>query len=318
MIIAVDLLPRIQYSYNINSLIPYGKMEAETMEARVISQAIHGAKTIRVLQGEVVFTGILGGFVGKYAKHYMDIKKIKSDIIWAEMQTPHEIKMFDQETNQETAVQKDLKLLDERILWKAEQKIKLAIKPTTTLLLEGRILNGLCPQTYSRLIEEGKRYSAKTVITTNEPEVLSTLLGQVPYGLVFTMDQLDALGIDTDHIKSIVQRLREYIEMGVHYIGVDLKNQGGLVLSRNKFCYVEPTVDVASSWTDKSSAAFLGAFTLGIDRRYEQERIAKLAVATALAFQKSKENEPYNKSAVDKLLKKVRVRELSKTPEKVR
>lgn len=318
MIIAVDLLPRVEYVYNVNKLMPYGHMDVGEMQVQIISQAIHGARTIRMLQGDVVFTGILGGFVGKYSKHYMDIKKIKSDILWAEIQTPHGIKIVDEEMDSDTVIQKDLKIVDERLVAKLEQKIKLSIKRTTTLLLEGRMLNGVCPQIYNRLIGEGKRYSVKTIVTTNQPTVLSAVLEQAPYGLMFTMNQLEALGMDPRHVEDIVQALRVYLDKGVHYIGVDLQNQGGLILSKNKFCYVEPIIDEVNLWSDRSSAAFLGAFAIGIDRMYEQEKIAKLAVASAFAFQISGENMPYNKSAIDKLLKKVKVRELSKTLPKVR
>ena len=318
MIMAVDLLPRVEYVYNVNKLLPYEHMDVGEMQVQIISQVIHGAQAIRVLQGDVVFTGILGGFVGKYTKHHMDVKKIKSDIVWADIQTPHEIKIVDGETNLDTVIKKDLKLIDERIVAKLEQKIKESIKRTTTLLLEGRVLNGVCPGIYNRLIVEGKRYSTKTVVTTSEPEVLEAVLEHPPYGLMFTMSQLESLGIEITHVEGIVQQLRVYLDKGVHYIGVDLQNQGGLILSKNKFCYIEPTIDELSPWMDRSSAAFLGAFTIGIDRKYEQEKIAKLAVASSLAFQRSYGNMPYNKSTIDKLLTKVKVRELSKALSKER
>ena len=97
MIIAVDLLANVDCLYKVNDLIPYSQVDIQDMHVRIVSQVIHGARTIRILQGEVVFTGILGGFIGKYIKHHMDIRKTKSDIIWAEIETPHEIKIVDKD-----------------------------------------------------------------------------------------------------------------------------------------------------------------------------------------------------------------------------
>lgn len=310
MIIAVDLLPKVESLYKVNQLIPYGQMDIQDMQVRIASDVIHGTQTIRTLQGDVVFTGILGGFIGKYIKHHMDIKKIRSDIIWVEMDTPHEIKIADEDIEKVTTLSQNLSLMEPKIVTKLEQKIKLSIKPTTTLLLEGRLLNGACPSIYSRLIEQGKTYSAKTIITTDQQGVLEAILEQAPFGLMFTITQLEKLGIDTSQVEGMVSQLRAYIDRGVRYIGVDLENQGGLLLSKNKSCYVEPIVDQTKRWIRESSAAFLGAFTIGIDRKYEQEKIAKLCVAAALAFQQTQESGNYNKNAIDQLFNKVKVREL--------
>lgn len=318
MIIAVDLLPKVDCSYNVNQLMPHGQMDIQDMKVQVVSQVIHGAQTIRVLQGDAIFVGILGGFIGKYIKHHMDIRKTKSDIIWAQMETPHEIKIADKSVKKKTTLSQSLSLVDLKIVTKLEQKIKLSIKPTTTLLLEGRLLNGVCPGIYSRLIEQGKTYSAKTVITTDEQGVLDVVLEQSPFGLMFTIPQLEKLGIDTSQVEGIVRQLSVYLDKGVRYIGVDLENQGGLLLSKNKSCYIEPVVDETNQWTRESSAAFLGAFTIGIDRKYEQEKIGKLCVATAFAFQQTRESGNYNKNAIDQLVNKVKVRELSKKMAKER
>lgn len=318
MIIAVDLLANVDCLYKVNELIPYSQVDIQDMHVRIVSQVIHGARTIRILQGEVVFTGILGGFIGKYIKHHMDIRKTKSDIIWAEIETPHEIKIVDKDMEKETTLSQSLNLVDLKIVTKLEQKIKLSIKPRTTLLLEGRLLNGVCPGIYSRLIEQGKTYSAKTVLTTDQQEVLDVVLEQAPFGLMFTIPQLEKLGVNTSRIEDIISQLSAYLDKGVRYIGVDLENQGGLLLSKNKLCYIEPIVDEKNQWTRESSAAFLGAFTIGIDRKYEQEKIGKLCVATAFAFQKSKEGGNYNKSVIDQFVNKVKVRELSKNLTKER
>ncbi len=312
MIRAIDLLAKVEILYYMNEMGMSKQMESDNMQVKIQSHIIKATETIGILQQDVTFAGILGGFVGRYIKHHMDTRKIKSDVIWAEIETPHQITMVPQDTGEKITLNKRTNDVDPRVLDKIEQTIKNSINPKTSLLIEGRISNGVCPSIYKRLIELGKHYSAKTVMTTNQHKVLDAVLPQAPYCLMFTMKQLKELGIEHVHVEEIVKQLQTYLNQGVHYVAVDLEDQGGLLLSKSKFCYIEPMINEVRQWTRESSAAFLGALTVGIDRKYEQERIAKLCVAAGFACQQKNIKGAYNKNTIDQLLNKVKVRELSK------
>ncbi len=48
---------------------------------------------INILQEEPILISP-GGFVGKSIKHYLDKSKVKTDIIWTDSKTPHQIKIM--------------------------------------------------------------------------------------------------------------------------------------------------------------------------------------------------------------------------------
>lgn len=311
MITTFDILPSVEYIYNIDKMIPFTDMETKELNVKIISKSIYAAQIVKVLQGDPIFVGILGGFAGKYTKHHMDKSKVKSDIVWMDTETPHKISILDQDKSRPTSIIKNPYKINEKDIIKLEQKIKTHIKRTTTLVLEGECLEGVSYNIYTRLVEEAKKYNVKTIINTGEKEILDNIVDKVPYSFIFTIDELEKIGIDTDSIENIVGQLAPYLAKGVHYIGVDLQNKGGLLLSKNKLCYMEPTIESQNPYTPKCSAAFLGAFAVGVDRKYEQEKIAKLAMAASLGAQESLG--VYTKNSIDKLVKKVKVRELPKT-----
>lgn len=310
MITTFDILPSVEYVYNVDKIVPLGNMDAYDFRLNLLSKSIYAANTIKALQADPVFIGILGGVTGRYTKHHMDKSKIKSDIIWSELQTPHKIIVCDKDPNQQITITKQTGQISQIEIKKLEQKLRKYMDRTATLLVEGKLYDGISATMYRQLIEETKKYHIKTIISACDEEILSEVVGSresVPYGIMFTTEQLHKMGIETTHIDELTSQLTKYLDQGVHYIAVDLQKQGGLLLSKNKFCYIEPLVEFVEPWTLASSAAFLGALAVGIDRKYEQEKIAKLVMASALAVQQYKEE--YSKNHIDQLFKKVKVRE---------
>jgi fructose-1-phosphate kinase PfkB-like protein len=108
----------------------------------------------------------------------------------------------------------------------------------------------------------------------------------------------------------MVTELLPYLRQGVHYIGVYLEEEGGLMLSKNKICFIEPPHGLNGQTTRASSGAFLGAFAIGINRKYEQEKFSKICLAAALAAQCEPDRPICSKKDIDLLAKKVKIKEM--------
>ncbi len=314
MIITVAPFPSVEYIYNVDFLEPNREINSNEVTLNILSKCIHSAQIIKVLQEEPMLFSMLGGFAGKYIKHYLDKSRIKSDIIWMDTETPHKMRIQLETSNTYYLFKRDQTYDFSKEVNKLSQKLKLHLKKVSTLLLAGYIPSGINPMIYKEWIREGKLFNIKTIVCTGQKEVLEHALSEVPYALMFTKDQLHQLGIadETYSIEHLISNLVPYLKQGVHYIGVYLKEQGALMLSKNKYCFIESPMRINKVTSNTaSSGAFLGAFAIGINRKYEQEKFAKMCLASALAADCDIDKPICSKKDVDLLSKKVKIKEIN-------
>ena len=310
MIITVAPFPSIEYIYDVNYLETNCEINASNVSLNILSKCIHSAQIIKLLQDEPILIGMLGGFAGKYIKHYLDKSRIKSDIIWTDIETPHKMKILLQQTKDYYLVKRDPSYNFDKEASKLNQKLKTYIKHVNTLLLAGTIPESISSAIYKEWIKEAKQNNVKSIVCTGQPKVLEHVLEEPPYALMFTKDQLNSIGIMGETKEQIAASLIPYLQQGVHYIGVYHKDLGGLMLSKNKFCFIEPPSHLVLQNNTAASGAFLGAFAIGINRKYEQEKFSKVCLAAALSVHGDVDKPMCSKRDLDLLAKKVKIKEL--------
>lgn len=310
MIITVAPCPAVEYLYEVDTLNKNKDMEATHTKINILSKGIHSAEVIKILQDEAMAISLLGGFAGRYIKHHMDKVKIKSDIVWCDSETPHKMCITVPNKVDYYGVTRHNETLTEKDLLKIEQKLKNYYKNISTIVIAGYLPEQLDSAFYANLIKESKAHNIKVLLSTGQKAVFENALLQKPYAIMFTEEQLRSLGVDVTTIESILEVMKSYLHEGVHYIGLHLKDRGSFLISKSKVCAVEANISTHHEWTSASSGAFLGAFAIGINRKYEQEKIAKLTTATARAAKHTEDMPLCTKRDIDLLVKKVKVREL--------
>lgn len=312
MIITLAPFPSMEYIYGVEKLKLNGTSPSKSVAINVLSKGIYSAQMMKVLQEEPILLSSMGGFVGKYIKHYLDKSKVKSDIVWTDYETPHAVKITEESTTDAYTLNNMEHAASDKELYKLTQKLKCQIKNVSTMVIAGTLPSGVSPLIYKEWIAEGKRYNVKTILSAGQIEVLEAALEEKPYGLMFSLEQLKVLGIDTSSYESLCRELAIFLKQGVHYIGVYLKDRGALLLSKNKYCLIEsPFLPIHKNNT-ATTGAFLGAFAIGVSRKYEQEKFAKLCLASAIAANDEVSRAICAKKDVDCLIKKVKVRELQR------
>ena len=129
---------------------------------------------------------------------------------------------------------------------------------------------------------------------------------------MFTDHQLEALGYNVVTIEGLLDQLIPLFEHGVHYIGIYLKEKGAIMLAKNKYCLVETSYMPTTPHNTAASGAFLGAFAIGINRKYELERFSKLCLAAALAAHSNVNQQICTRKDVEVRLKKTKIRQLTR------
>lgn len=311
MIITVAPFPSVEYIYNVDSLEPNSTINARTASLNILSNGIHSAEVIKILQDEPILLSMLGGFAGKYIKHYLDKSRIKSDIVWTDAQTPHRMRILMNPSDTYYLVKHNQHDDFEKATIKLNQKIKTHLKKVSTLLLAGDLPPGVRPTLYKEWIKEAKLHNIKTILCTGQKEVLLSAIDEKPYALMFSKNQLEQLQIDTTSYHTIINELILYLNQGIHYIGVYLKEEGALMLSKNKYCLLTPPMVLNREPNHlASTGAFLGTFALGIQRKYEQEKFSRMCLAAALATQCDVNKPICSKKDIDLLTKKIKLKEI--------
>lgn len=269
------------------------------------------ARVIKILQSEPLVLSFLAGLNGRYIKSNLDKAKIKSNLIWVNGNTFMNTSLIDSITGHTTKLSDVGPLVTEKDQLRFKQEIKPYIKDSAVLLINGVLPDNIHQDYYLEIMETAKSMNTKLVISVRG-ELLRKALQRSPYGVYLRRGDLRELSIISEDINEIVQILYDkLIENHIHYIALDLGQQGAYLISKNKICFGEPTFKIEPKKKASQESAFLGAFTVGAERKYELEKILKMSVAASHATVMCEDKEILcNKSDVDYLSKKVKVKEL--------
>lgn len=312
MIITVAPFPAIEYIYGVETLVADEEQAARHVSLNILSKGIYSAQMMKVLQEEPILLSSMGGFAGKYIKHYLDKSRVKADIVWTDYETPQYVKIVDEHLMKNYTIKTDAITPSEKESNLITQKLRGHIKKVSTLVLAGTVPEGMDMTIYKDWVKEGKAHNVKSIVSTGQKEVLDAVMLEVPYALMFTEEQLKKLHLMSDQIEEITRNMSIFLKKGVHYVCVYLKQKGALILSKNKYCMVESMFQLVHKDNTAASGAFLGALAVGINRKYEQEKFAKICLAASLSANDNVNHRICTKKDIDCRLKKMKVRELER------
>ncbi len=311
MIIVSSPFPSISYHYTVDSLDTNNNSYVTSNTECIDSIGVNSTYCIKTLQDEPLLLTNLGGVGGRTIKHSLDTCKIKSHSIWIDGNTTHKINIHESRSDKYYSIinantgllQKDLLVLSHKLTQNI-QKIK-------TLVVLDELESTACDYSiYKDWIKEAKEHNVKTIFSTGRQDVLDSLDIQLPYVLMFTQSNLDSLRYDTSSNTTIIAAVRPLLDKGVHYIAVYLKNQESLLISKNKCCLVSSKDATYKCQNSYQEGSFLGALSIGINRKYEMEKIAKISLGAALATSDTKSQCKLTRKCIEEYTKKTKIKEL--------
>jgi len=308
LIITVVLNPIIHETYYVEELQVGQKNWIKDQEIEIQSAGVHAAKVIKILQGEPLVHGFLGELNGRYIKNELDRSNIKSNFGWIVAHNQVNTTIIEKKTEKVTILSNRGIMIGPKEEKYFRKRIHGDMQNGRVMILGNNIPEGITSNLYYDLIIEGKKQNIKTILATEGEQLIKGLEAN-PYAIKITEEGLLDLNIEETSHEKIVEYLYPWVQKGIHYLALDLGVQGAYLLSKNKICYIEPP-EKDFTHNPLATHAFLGAFAVGIERKYEQEKIAKLAVATSLAFMEQESEGPMKKSDIDIMFKKVKVREI--------
>lgn len=310
LIVTVTLNPSIERTCIVEGLEVDKENIVLDQSSAVIGGQVTTGKVIKILQSEPMIFGLFGGLNGRYIKNHMDKLKIRTNIIWMPGETKNKISIVDPVSGTKTV------FLDKGIAVAKKEKNRImrnfeeSIKDCSAVVLGDEIPSELEPELFAEMIRIAKERSKKTIIT-GEGEALRKAVEAHPYALKITKKGLEDLGIGKVSNDKLPIALYELLQSyRIHYLALDLGIEGAYLLSKNKVCYLRSEKTIEPLKTEGATETFMGALAVGIERKYEQEKIGKIAVAASLAAMNVDDQEICRKIDVDFLMKKIKVREL--------
>lgn len=310
LIITITPFPSIEYIYSVETFISKEILPSKNVSLNVLSKGVYSAQMMKVLQEEPILISNFGGFAGKSIKHYLDKAKVKSDIVWTNYETPHQVKiLLDKSTDYYRLRSQEAFTMDKE-LDKLSYKLKSHIKKVSTLVISGKLPLGQNEGIYREWIREAKLHNIKAIISIGQKDVWNQMIQEKPYAILLTEDQLRTLAFPTDTYEAITESLIPFLGEGLHFICVYLKNRGALVLSRHKYCLIESPFQLINKNNTATSGAFLGALAISINRKYEQEKLGKLCLAASLSANDNVMHKICTRKDVDTRYKKTKVKQI--------
>ena len=314
MIIVIAPFPSISYEYDVTELIPNNIVDTVSTSYYVYSKGVHSAKTIKILQEEPLLLSALGGISGKTIKHHLDKSKIKSDVIWTNAITPQKIKLHDIKLENDYIIQTSSSFPTKKDLTKLTSRFEEHIKKVKTVVISdemGKLCSSDTDIMYKSWIEISNRNNVKVILSTDSLSILKHTSSSTPYALVFTEEQLIELGYDSSCYRDIARALLPLIKTGIHYISVYLRNKSALIISKNSCYLIECNPSTSIECNNYFGGVFIGSFAIGINRKYEIERIGKLSLSCAVSASGNIDKPIINRKDIEYLFKRTKVSKLS-------
>lgn len=272
--------------------------------------AIYSALVIKILQGEPYVLGIAGGIAGRFIKNFMDKNRIKSDLLWKECETRSDMKIIDSVHMTETTLVDDNFNFDEQDIKHFKHKFNHNLKDVNTVLINNKpISDGNSNKPIEELITISKAHNQKVIVSLYEAELRKSL-ELSPYAVVLEQADLSELDIeDIEDENNLLESLR-YIAVNnrIKYIIYDNnRNKNLFVISKNKICSAKYGKFAKDMEDIGSKDLIAGALALGVSRKYEMERIAKLLAAVKGAARVSEYPKICQRKIIDELYNKIKL-----------
>lgn len=311
MIITLTPFPAIEYIYSVDAITTNEVHTINNMVLNILSKGFYSAQIMKVLQEEPIIISNFGGSTGRSIKHYLDKAKIKSDIVWSDSETPHQIKITANNTNEYISITNKEIDIAESSLTRIGYKLIDNLSKVTTLVLSGDIPEDSI-DIYKDWLEKVKQNNIKLVVSSGQKSVWELLMKEKPYSIFLTEAQIKRLELYNEDRGELIKTFSKFLGYGLHYICILLDNNEAITISKHKVCqvvYTHTNLPLEQHHSAKAGA-FLGALAISVNRQYEQEKMSKLCLASALSAHGDLSKKICTKKDIDSRYKRTKVIQL--------
>lgn len=309
-VLTVTLNPAIDVRYNVENFRLGNVNRTQGIEKNAGGKGINVSRIINLLGGDILATGIVGGFTGKLFLKKLNENSIKNSFLETEYETRTCIAIIDEKIDGITEVLEsgkgDMEVCN--LFIKKYLEI-LEDKEIKVVCGSGSLLKGIDPLVYNTLIEEGNRRGIKFILDTSG-ETLVKGIDAKPFLIKPNQEELeDILGRKLNSIEEIVEAAKELMKRGAENVMITLGGAGALLVTPEKvYRGTFPKVEIKN--TVGSGDSTVGGFAYALSQGKELSECFKLGIACGTTNAMLDSTGTIDMEILNTILPKVEVKEI--------
>jgi tagatose 6-phosphate kinase len=306
MITTVTTNVAIDKAYIVDNFSLNSVFRVKQVLAQAGGKGLNVARVVHNLGEEVIATGFIGGYNGRYIKEILMKEGIEGDFISIEGESRICINILDPVGKTQTELLEPGPEVSQADAQKLVDKVKELAKNSRVVTISGSLTRGLAPDFYSRLIEVIDQAGAMAILDTSGEPFIEGLKAR-PYMVKPNQQEAETLtGHSLKEVDDQKKFLMKLLESGVQVAVLSLGGDGALVATENNFFKVIPP-RVRALNTVGCGDAFVAGFAVGLARGKEVAEAARLATAAASASATHWQTGQCQLELVNKLLDEVQL-----------
>lgn len=305
MITTVTLNASIDKAYYMEGSIKNGTvMRVKAVHNSAGGKGLNVARAVHLCGEDVLATGLVGGYNGKYLEALLDKDGVSHDFVHIQGETRSCINILDEAYGSTEYLEPGCAVTEQEIQQFFSQFPEI-IKDSSVVTMSGSVPAGMEKDIYRALTEMIKK-AGKQVILDTSGELLRLGIEGCPTVVKPNQDELEMLfNTKISGREDVMARAREIHEKGIPYVVISLGGDGALMACREGvFQAVPPQIEVVN--TVGCGDSMVGAMAVALHRSWEPEKMLRYAVAVASANALSPNTGDFDPAASERLFEQVK------------
>ncbi len=277
-ILTVTLNPAIDVRYNVENMRIGEVNRTKHIEKNAGGKGINVSRVITQLGGNILATGIVGGFTGKLFLSKLNADGIKNDFLETEFETRTCIAVIDKDIKGITEFLESAEGTPENFEKFMEKYISILDGGIDIVCGSGSLLKGIGKDIYNLLIEEARKRGIKFILDTSGDSLVKGMEAK-PFLIKPNQEELeDITGRKFKDISEVVEAAKEIVNTGIENVMVTLGGDGAVLVTKDKvYKGTFPKVEIKNTVGSGDSTIAGMAYALSADKPISE--CFRLAVA---------------------------------------
>lgn len=306
MITTVTLNASIDKAYHMECSIENGTvMRVKSVHNSAGGKGLNVARIVHLCGEEVLATGLVGGYNGKYLEAMLTEDGIAHDFVHIDGETRSCINILDEKFGSTEYLEPGCHVTEKETR-KFLERFPQIIEGSTVVTMSGSVPSGVPQDIYRDMIMAAKE-AGKQVILDTSGRLLEMGMQAKPTVVKPNQDELELLFHEKiGGREDVVAKAREIYDRGIPCVVVSLGGDGALMVCEDGvFQGIPPKIDVVN--TVGCGDSMVGAIAAGLVRKWEPEKVLRYAVAVAGANALSPNTGDFERGISEQLFQRVEV-----------
>lgn len=307
-ILSITLNPAIDVRYNVLNMRIGDTNRLSTIEKNAGGKGINVARVIKKLGGDILATGIIGGFTGKLFLSKLKENNIKNDFLETENETRTCIAVIEDKKEGITEFLEPGVGSEEIFNNFINKYISIIDEGIDIICASGSLLNGLPKNAYNTLIKEAHKRKIKFILDTSGIPLMNGIK-EKPFLIKPNKEELEnILDIKFNNLDEIIEAGKKIVDDGVENIMISLGGDGAILIAKyNVYRATFPKIEIKN--TVGSGDATVGGMAYGLASNMDIKECFKLSVACGTTNAMLSTTGSIDKNILSEILSKIEITE---------